>query len=111
MARSLPVETRAKALAGVLDPGESVAASLLVALHLNERRPLLSSFLDAVGLPHKNGILEDEDTLEPLDEAVARLGVQSLLEQFPAPQVWTYLSALYLQDPVRWQALERLSED
>jgi len=111
VARSLPIETRARALAGVLDPGEGVAASLVVALHLDERRSLLGSFLDSVGLPHKNGILEEEGPPEPLAEAVARRGVQSLLKQFPASQVWTYLNALWLQDPDRWQVLERLSED
>ena len=37
VARSLPVETKARALAGVLDPGEGVAASLVVVLHLDER--------------------------------------------------------------------------
>ena len=99
------------ALAGVLDPGEGVAASLVVALHLDERRPLLASFLDSVGLPHKNGILEEEGPPEPLAEAVARQGVQSLLKQFPPSQVWTYLNALWLQDPDRWQVLERLSEE
>ena len=110
VARALPVETKAKALAAVLDPGEGVAASLVVALHLDERRALLGSFLDSVGLPHKDGILEEEGPPEPLAEAAARRGVQSLLEQFPASQVWTYLNALWLQDPDRWQVLERLSE-
>jgi hypothetical protein len=111
VARSLPVETKARALAGVLDPGEGVAASLVVALHLDERRALLGSFLDSVGLTHDGGILEEEGPPEPLAEAVARRGVQRLLEQFPASQVWTYFNTLWLQDPDRWQVLERLSED
>jgi len=56
VARTLPEGERARALAGVLDPGEPLAASLLVALHLDARRPLLGAFLDALGLAHENGI-------------------------------------------------------
>ena len=59
-ARSLPPAEQARILAGVLDPGEPLAASLLVALHLKDRRPLLVVFLDAVGLPHEEGLLKEE---------------------------------------------------
>ena len=47
VARSLPPEEQARALASVLDVGEPVASSLLVALHLGERRAMLATFLDA----------------------------------------------------------------
>ena len=62
VARALPPEEQARALASVLDVGEPVASSLLVALHLGERRPMLATFLDAAGLPHENGLLKDERT-------------------------------------------------
>src|SRR5512143_2924963 len=39
-ARALHEEARTNALAGIHDPGESLAGSLLVALHLGSRRPL-----------------------------------------------------------------------
>ena len=58
VARSLPPEEQARALASVLDVGEPVASSLLVALHLGERRSMLATFLDAAGLPHENGAAE-----------------------------------------------------
>ena len=59
-ARKLPAEAQARILASVLDPGEPLAQGLLVALHLAERRPLLSAFLDALGLPHEGGLLKEE---------------------------------------------------
>jgi hypothetical protein len=108
VARSLPPEERARALAGILDPGESVAAALLVALHLGERRALLATFLDAAGLPHDEGILRDEDGgAPPLSEAAAREGVRALAAAHPREQVETYLNTLWLQDPDRWRVLER----
>jgi hypothetical protein len=100
-ARALPPEAQARILATVLEPGETLASSLLVALHLAERRPLLGAFLDAVGLPHENGILKDEDDGAPLEESRLRKGVAALAD-FPAPQVETYLNTLWLQDPERW---------
>ena len=110
VARALPAEEQARALAGVLDPGESVAAALLVALHLGERRPILVTFLDAAGLAHEQGILKDEDgAMAPLGEEAARAGVRALAA-YPPEQVQTYLNTLWLQDPERWQVLERAGE-
>jgi hypothetical protein len=106
-ARALPPEAQARILATVLDPGETLAASLLVALHLAERRPLLGAFLDAVGLPHEDGILKEEDDGAPLDEAQVRKGV-SALSAFPPSHVETYLNTLWLQDPERWAMLPGL---
>jgi hypothetical protein len=106
VARSLPPEEQARALASVNDPGESLAAGLLVGLHLGERREMLRTFLDAVGLPHEDGLLTEQDDGAPLDEERARKGVSALLQAYPRDQVELYLNALWLQDPDRWQALE-----
>jgi hypothetical protein len=105
-ARALHEEARTNALAGILDPGESLAASLLVALHLGSRRPLLTAFLDALGLPHDNGILREEEgeASPPSAEATAR--AVAALSAFPSHEVETYFNTLWLQDPERWAALE-----
>ena len=58
--RTLSAERKASALASVAEPSELLAASLLVALHLGERRALLAAFLDATGLPHDNGLLAED---------------------------------------------------
>jgi len=105
VARAYDAEEKARSLASVLDPGESVASALLVALHLGPRRALLAPFLDAVGLPHENGILKDEADGPPVTEAAARAGVQALAGSFPRAEIETYLNTLWLQDPERWEAL------
>jgi hypothetical protein len=106
-ARALAPEAQARILATVLDPGETLAASLLVSLHLAERRPLLGTFLDAVGLPHENGVLKEEGEGAPLEEDQVRKGVEALAG-FPSSQVETYLNTLWLQDPERWGVLSKV---
>jgi hypothetical protein len=106
VARSLPAEARARALAAVLDPGEPLAAALLVSLHLGERRPLLRRFLDALGLPHEDGLLgEEADQRPPATADAVREAVKALLPGFPARDLAVYLNTLWLQDPERWAAL------
>lgn len=108
-ARALPPDAQARILATVLEPGEALAAALLVALHLGDRRPLLTAFLDALSLPHENGVLKDEaDAQEPGEEKLrAAVGA---LKAFPPHEVATYLNTLWLQDPLRWGALEKAAE-
>jgi hypothetical protein len=106
-ARALAPDAQARILATVLDPGESLAQGLLVGLHLAERRPLLGAFLDALKLPHEDGILKEEEAeaASPVSESDARVALGALAS-FPDDQVRTYLNTLWLQDPERWQALE-----
>jgi hypothetical protein len=109
-ARSMPEEAQARALAAILDPGESLASSLLIGLHLSERRALLATFLDAIGLPHEDGVLKEDDAGAPLDEEKARAAVRALAAAHPRAQVETYLNTLWLQDPERWGVLTRFEE-
>src|SRR5512143_1991043 len=99
-ARSLPPDAQARILASVLDPGEPLAQGLLVSLHLADRRPLLAAFLDALAIPHDNGVLteENEAAAPPLSAEKARLAVAAVAS-FPRTQVQTYVNTLLLQDP------------
>ncbi len=109
-ARKLPPEAQARILASTLDPGEPLAQGLLVALHLSERRQLLAAFLDALGLPHADGLRKEEsESLPPITEEAARRAVAAL-SSFPREHVLTYLNTLLLQDPERWAALEHATD-
>jgi hypothetical protein len=110
VARSMPPEEQARALSSVLDVGETLAASLLVALHLGERRALLGVFLDAAGLPHEEGLLKEEADSVAFTEDAARAGVRALAAAFPREQIEVYLNTLWLQDPDRWGPLEHASD-
>ena len=110
VARSMSPEDQGRALASVLDPGEPVAAALLVALHLGARREMLGVFLDAVGLPHEEGILKDEADAATLDDTALRAGLDALKKRFNPHEIRTYLNTLWLQDPDRWGGLLALPE-
>jgi hypothetical protein len=100
---------RASALAGILDPGETLAASLLVALHLSQRRPLLGAYLDALGLPHEDGVLgEEADNAPPVSLDAARAAAEALRKAHPPRALAVYLNTLWLQDPERWGCLAEL---
>jgi hypothetical protein len=104
VARAWSLEDRARSLAQVMDVGEPLAATLLVALHVGERRDLMAAFLDAAGIAHENGVLKDEGAT--LSVEGARRGAAVLRAGWPAEQVDLYLNTLWLQDPERWRALE-----
>jgi hypothetical protein len=106
--RSVAAERKAAALSSVGDPSELLAAALLVALHLGERRPLLCAFLDAAGLVHDDGLLAEEPSSPPIGEEAARRGYEAVSKAFPEPHVRTYLNTLWLQDHDRWGVLERV---
>jgi hypothetical protein len=110
VARSLPPEDLARALASVLDPGEPLAAALLVSLHLGERREILKTFLDAAGLPHEDGLLKEESDEVALAGGALAKGVAAVSGRFPAHEAKTYFNTLWLQDPERWGGLAELPE-
>lgn len=109
-ARKLSPDAQARVLASVLEPGEPLAQGLLVALHLTSRRPLLCAFLDALSLPHEQGVLKEEaDSAPPVTPDAARQALGAL-SAFPPQHVQTYVNTLWLQDPERWAALEQAQE-
>ncbi|MGC4085287.1 MAG: hypothetical protein QM736_24990 [Vicinamibacterales bacterium] len=54
-------ERRAKHLAGMVGLPEALAARCLVVYHLSEQREMMGTFLDALGIKHENGLIEDDD--------------------------------------------------
>lgn len=99
-ARKLSAEAQARIIATVRDPGEVLASSLLVALHLGPRRHMLVTFLDALGLPHEDGVLKDE-AKEAIPLSDLQRGCAALAGEAPSA-IRTYLNTLWLQDPDRW---------
>ncbi|MEQ1908913.1 MAG: hypothetical protein ABMA15_08820 [Vicinamibacterales bacterium] len=96
-------ERRAKHLASLVAMPEALAARALVVYHLAEQREMMGVFLDALGLKHDNGLIE-EDEAKPdpakMDEAVA-----AITAKYPAEDVSLYLATLVCQDPETWGAL------
>jgi hypothetical protein len=105
---TLPVEKKARHLAHYVGMPDVLAARLLVSYHLGYQRPMMGAFLDALGIVHENGLINDE-----LSGAVAgdklKAGADALAAAFPADAVRLYFETLLLQDPDTWAGLGPLT--
>jgi len=104
----LPAEKRARHLAALRIVSESLASRALVVYHLATKRPMLAAFLDALGIPHEDGLIA-EGAKDVPDAATLREAAVALLEKFPPADVRTYLLTLAVQDPATWGALGPLA--
>ena len=106
---TLSVERKARYLVGLPAVSELVAARLLVAYHIQHQRPMMAAFLDALGITHEDGLIDDEQVQPPGEEKL-RAAAARLAASFPAEDVALYLSTLTWQDPEAWGALADMPE-
>lgn len=102
---SLPVDKKAKHLAGIAQVSDLLAARLLIAYHLEHQRPMMGAFLDLLGIPHEDGLIKDEEPAKP-DAATLDKAVKDLSAKFPKADVARYFWALIWQDPETWAGLK-----
>jgi hypothetical protein len=104
----LDAERLARHLATMVSLPEGLAARALVVYHLTEHREMMGTFLDALGLKHENGLIEDDDA-KPEPEKLAS-AVTAIAEKYPAEDVSLYLTTLLCQDPETWGELKSLPQ-
>jgi hypothetical protein len=105
---ALDDERKARHLASMPSVPEQVAARALVAYHLDTQRPMMGAFLDALGIKHENGVIQEDD-VKP-DEAKLATAVDAIEKTFPVEDVALYLNVLVCQDPGTWSALGPIVE-
>jgi hypothetical protein len=105
--QALPVERRARHLAQLPDVSDTVAGRALVAYHFAHARPLMAAFLDALGIPHDNGLITAEDIQAPPRAALAA-AVERTHAAFPKEAVDLYLRTLLVLDGDTWSELDPL---
>src|SRR5918992_2926839 len=81
-AAALPLEKKVKYLVGLPSISEAAAARLLVAYHIAHQRPMMGSFLDALGIKHEEGMIEDEN-IEAPDAEKLRAAAATLAKTYP----------------------------
>jgi hypothetical protein len=101
-------DRKARHLASLTSLPDALAARALVVYHLAEQRSLMAAFLDALGIAHENGLIQD-DEVKPDPE---RLGpaVAQIAGKFPPENVSLYLNTLLCQDPATWGGLADMPE-
>jgi len=87
---SLDDERKAKHLASMPSLPEQTAARALIAYHLDAQRPMMGAFLDALGIAHENGVIQ-EDEVKP-DETKLASAVDAIEKAFPVEDVSLYLN-------------------
>src|SRR5262245_25304932 len=106
---TLAPEKRAKYLATLPTMTDAIAARALVNYHLERQRPMMGAFLDLLGIPHENGLINDEQVAKP-DTTKVTTAARELAARFPSEDVSLYFATLVSQDPETWEALIEMTE-
>ena len=102
--RRLPVDKRVGYLVD-MRADDSLAASLLLALHLDRRKELLGSFLDRLEVPHRDGVIDDEHEMRSPEREQLIDAVDHLYTEYEADEVDAYLATLVAMEPESWEGL------
>lgn len=86
-----------------LDPA---AAGLLRAWLVQKQKPMLVDFLNALGLEHKEGVVEDLPAA--MDDAKLKSAVDILLARYPPEPVAVYLNAFNDMNEAHWDNLKTM---
>jgi len=85
-----------------------VASNLLRVWLLKKHRQMLADFLDALGIPHQDGVVDELPSA--MDEAKVRAAVDVLLAKHPPEVVAVYLHAFSEMNTVGWPSLKPMLE-
>jgi hypothetical protein len=105
--QALAIERRAKHLGHMADVSDAVATRALIAYHFSNQRPLMAAFLEALGIPHEDGVITEE-TVAPPDRARLATAVTAIKSSFDTADVDLYLRTLTTLDGDTWGALDGL---
>jgi hypothetical protein len=105
---SLDDDRKARHLASLPSLPEPIAARALIVYHLAEQRPMMGAFLDALGIAHENGVIQ-EDEVKP-DAAKIGPASDQIAKDFAPADVSLYLNTLRCQDPATWGGLREIVE-
>jgi hypothetical protein len=87
---------------------ELVTSNLIRSWLLKKHKQMLADFLDALGIPHEEGVVED---LPPtMDDAKLHAAVDTLLAKHPPEAVAVYLHAFNEMNQTEWPNLKAMLE-
>jgi hypothetical protein len=101
----LAIDRRAKHLAQLPEVSDAIATRALIAYHFAAQRPLMSAFLDALGIAHEDGLITAEDVPAPSAESIAK-AASTVKTAFPPGDVDLYLRTLATLDGDTWSKVE-----
>jgi hypothetical protein len=102
---ALSIDRKAKHLSQLSDVSDAVATRALISYHFTSKRDLMAAFLDALGIAHENGVINEESVAPPPPEKLAS-AIAAIKQQFSAEDVDLYLKTLATLDSDTWAGLE-----
>ena len=102
----LDLDRKARHLATLPSVPDQIAARALIVYHLAEQRPMMGAFLDALGIKHENGVIQEDD-VKPDAEKIGPACAQ-IAKDFAPADVSLYFNTLLCQDPETWGALDAI---
>lgn len=100
---ALDLDRKARHLASLGTLPDQIAGRALILYHLAEQRPMMGAFLDALGLAHENGLIQEDDAKPDVSKIPAAAG--QIVQNYPADAVRIYFNTLLCQDPETWSSL------
>jgi len=85
---------------------EIVTANLLRTWLLKQYKPLLADFLDALGIKHNEGVVDDLPN--EMDDAKLKGAIDLILGKYPPEVVAVYLNAFSEMNEVNWPNLKAM---
>jgi hypothetical protein len=109
MERQPRVQRHAAMLTTLAKPTlEPVTANLIRSWLLKKYKNMLVDFLDALGIAHKEGVVDDLPAT--MDDAKLRAAIDTLVTKYPPEVVAVYLNAFDEMNEVEWPNLEAMLE-
>ncbi len=87
---------------------DAAASNLIRVWLLKKHLQMLKDFLDALGITHKEGVVDDLPAT--VEDAKLNEAVEKLLSKYPREEVAVYLNAFYSMNDVSWPNLKSLLE-
>ena len=103
--QALSIDRKAKHLSQMSDVSDAVATRALIAYHFTAKRELMAAFLDALGIAHENGLINEETVPAPPKEKLVA-AISTLKTSFPADEVDLYLRTLSTLDGDTWGGVD-----
>jgi hypothetical protein len=87
---------------------EAAAANLIRVWLVKKQRQMLVDFLNALGLPNNEGVVDDLPAM--MDDAKLKSAIDTLLAKYPGEAVAVYLNAFNDMNEANWVNLKTMLE-
>src|SRR6185312_12180354 len=102
--KRLPQEKREQYMATLTLPPDLIG-QLIVTYHFAYKKPLMSAFLNALGIVNEDGVISDSAEVKTPDKAALTAAAEKVKADFPAEDVRIYFATLQAQNPETWGGL------